>query len=799
MSLCSDGSTDESESSEEEELITWRYQKSAKHGANVCFKPEVVIEQPNKQRKQIGVQNNLTFKFVRSSTGLIRNILSAYGFKEAREASNDYNLMWLNSHVKPYSLRNLMDFQRVNHFPRSYELTRKNLLARNVERMAQNKNAKLFDFCPKSYMMPGQYQDFCHAAAREKGPWIVKPQASSRGRGIFLVNSPSQVPLDDSTMVCRYIHNPLLIDGFKFDVRLYVAVTCYDPLIIYLYEEGMARFATIKYETSLKSIKNQWMHLTNYSINKKNPEFVRCEDAEQEDYGNKWTLGALLRYLRDDGIDTAALMSRIEQVVIKTIISVEGQIAAACKTFVPFRGNCAELYGFDVLIDDTLKPWILEVNLSPSLATDAPLDLKLKSHVIADFLNLMGVESVDPLSRRSKDARLTHAYNLGRSTKSGVSAPSSGQYDTSSLSPDDVKLLRWVQDQNERRGGFLRIFPRADTWANYGALLEYKTHTNELLASRLFKETYRPYSSVVRNKFNERTESSRFVRYEERLDPLDKTKKKKKRKRPKKKKDKTSAAENFVENDDYEDEDFPATQIETISISSQQSIPTVSSGTSTRRPEKSENEGKTKHVKKSVENSEIYRSIKEAQKKKTEDRSHKTETKVPCVNLSQKVTDYSSQMELVTKKILSEAGSLSQIEAREAFVTYLRRLQLRFLNAANEKIRDTNITQMDLVCRFLRKASSNLQNPMEINIPTAESGIPVLQRKRILGDLLVEFIARYEGDTEIMLANNPVFSDVVDRPLFQKFCMSCKESEVEEILTKYTTENKSASVFLGAK
>lgn len=53
-------------------------------------------------------------------------------------------------------------------------------------------------------------------------------------------------------------------------------------------------------------------------------------------------------------------------------------------------------------------------------------------------------------------------------------------------------------------------------------------------------------------------------------------------------------------------------------------------------------------------------------------------------------------MELVTKKILAEAGRLSQIEAREAFVTYLRRLQLRFLNAANEKIRDTNISKFIL-------------------------------------------------------------------------------------------------------
>ena len=56
-----------------------------------------------------------------------------------------------------------------------------------------------------------EYQDFCQAAIRDKGPWIVKPIASSRGRGIYLVNNPNQVPLDDSTMVCkvRYIQGCL--------------------------------------------------------------------------------------------------------------------------------------------------------------------------------------------------------------------------------------------------------------------------------------------------------------------------------------------------------------------------------------------------------------------------------------------------------------------------------------------------------------------------------------------------------------------------------------------------------------
>ena len=64
--------------------------------------------------------------------------------------------------------------------------------------MAQNKSAKAFDFIPRSFMMPADYQEFCQYSARDKGPWIVKPIASSRGRGIYLVNNANQVPLDDS-------------------------------------------------------------------------------------------------------------------------------------------------------------------------------------------------------------------------------------------------------------------------------------------------------------------------------------------------------------------------------------------------------------------------------------------------------------------------------------------------------------------------------------------------------------------------------------------------------------------------
>ena len=60
----------------------------------------------------------------------------------------------------------------------------------------------------------------------------------------FIFFQPDQVPLDENVIVSHYLHNPLVIDGFKFDVRLYVAVTSYDPLVIYLYEEGLTRYVT---------------------------------------------------------------------------------------------------------------------------------------------------------------------------------------------------------------------------------------------------------------------------------------------------------------------------------------------------------------------------------------------------------------------------------------------------------------------------------------------------------------------------------------------------------------------------
>jgi tubulin polyglutamylase TTLL5 len=87
-------------------------------------------------------------------------------------------------------------------------------------------------------------------------------------------------------------------------------------------------------------MKNTWMHLTNYSVNKKNKKYVRCDDPDVEDYGNKWSMSAMLRYLAREGKDTFGMMMQIEELIVKTLLAVESPLASAARMFIPHRGNC---------------------------------------------------------------------------------------------------------------------------------------------------------------------------------------------------------------------------------------------------------------------------------------------------------------------------------------------------------------------------------------------------------------------------------------------------------------------------
>ena len=59
------------------------------------------------------------------------------------------------------------------------------------------------------------------------------------------------------------------------------------------------------------------------------------------------------------------------------------------------RSNCFEVFGFDILLDSDLKPWLIEVNLSPSLSPDSPLDMTIKTNLLTDTYNLVGIKRFD--------------------------------------------------------------------------------------------------------------------------------------------------------------------------------------------------------------------------------------------------------------------------------------------------------------------------------------------------------------------------------------------------------------------
>ena len=82
----------------------------------------------------------------------------------------------------------------------------------------------------------------------------------------------------EGILVSKYLSEPHLINGYKYDLRVYVLVTNFNPLKIYIYDDGLVRFATEKYSKDAKTLNKKFVHLTNFSINKKSHNFVKNKD-----------------------------------------------------------------------------------------------------------------------------------------------------------------------------------------------------------------------------------------------------------------------------------------------------------------------------------------------------------------------------------------------------------------------------------------------------------------------------------------------------------------------------------------
>ena len=114
----------------------------------------------------------------------------------------------------------------------------------------------------------------------------------------------------------------------------------------------------------------------------------------EDEMQSKWSLKMLKEEFEREGIDYAEVYNRIKDVCIKTLMSVEPYIVSQSRTS-KNRNSCFEIYGFDVLIDQNLKPWLLEVNVLPSLSSSSPFDKQVKSMLLSDTFHLLGFNIFD--------------------------------------------------------------------------------------------------------------------------------------------------------------------------------------------------------------------------------------------------------------------------------------------------------------------------------------------------------------------------------------------------------------------
>lgn len=198
--------------------------------------------------------------------------------------------MWFERETVRDTLDNsrLESYQRVNHFRNHYELTRKDLLIKNLKRYkrqlikdGKSEEAALYDFFPPTHVLPAEYSMFVENYKRNPDTiWIMKPIAKSQGKGIFLFTKLSEIadwrsdlklkpdqPPTESYVVQEYLSNPLLIGGKKFDLRIYALVTSYLPLTVYLSRTGFARFTSTRFTMNPDDLVNACVNIFfNYSF-----------------------------------------------------------------------------------------------------------------------------------------------------------------------------------------------------------------------------------------------------------------------------------------------------------------------------------------------------------------------------------------------------------------------------------------------------------------------------------------------------------------------------------------------------
>ncbi|KAL8432761.1 hypothetical protein ACSSS7_004385 [Eimeria intestinalis] len=277
---------------------------------------------------------------------------------------------------------------------------------------------------------------------RLRNIWIVKPCSNARASGIKLCTSPLEILKSGrglrDRLAQRYIERPLLLWGRrKFDLRVWVLVRSFSPLEVYLYSEVYARLCTEAYDRN--DLCNHFKHISNWSLNRLQagkhgargsqalgaPSHQDAASADKEGppaeatpfasrppaandittTNNSSSSGKVadedrgfsgagettlpLETLRSALAEKTGNPSYWEEELLPQLRFLVLQTMRAARQSVVQRSSCFELYGLDVLLDEALRPWLLEVNLSPACSTRQPWLRRLLTRMTEQLLEIV--------------------------------------------------------------------------------------------------------------------------------------------------------------------------------------------------------------------------------------------------------------------------------------------------------------------------------------------------------------------------------------------------------------------------
>jgi tubulin polyglutamylase TTLL4 len=394
-------------------------------------------------------------------TNLTRSAFAHAGFTETDDAR-----LWNASWGCQFSLdeyRACQAWQKINHWAGAFLMGRKDDFHQRMAEL-RARAPDLASFYPESFLLPDESPAFAKRF-HDIPLWILKPAASSGGEGIRIVSSAAGDAPSAPGIAQVYIANPFLITGRKFDVRLYFLVPSTRPLRLYVHRHGLVRFCTHAYDAG-GPLDDFCMHLTNFRVNEADDLFVFSR--EESVASSKWSLAFWLRHMASAGADAAALMCGLERAATAALIAGLCAVRRAHAHAVGHRHASYEVYGVDLLLDAALRPYVTEVNISPSTrGAPGTLDWALKFPLVLDALRMARIVECDAAAPDPCPAiaRIDDAYCRSLTTGRVRAVEDGGEDPWERPVFADVVIVRDFVEEAAIASGFALAYPGPDDLA----------------------------------------------------------------------------------------------------------------------------------------------------------------------------------------------------------------------------------------------------------------------------------------------------------------------------------------------